>query len=426
MHTKRLIAALLLGIFCVGAAACGGEEHEYVLVEGTDATCTEAGVCTHYHCNGCGKDFAYEDRTEELETVTIPPLGHDYSVPVTNRASCTEPGTVECVCRRCGNVERTQLAAGEHLFRSYITEPTCLKEGQSYRICLMCGYSEKVVLPATGKHEFNTQNVCTLCNLRCVPSAGLKYEMLYDNGMQVGYKVSCGRASGNIVVPYYYDSLPVLEVANDGFFGENITGFICYAPLRTIGDRAFMSCEKLPSFTFPDTLVRIGEEAFSSCASLTSISIPDSVTDMGRNAFYLCTKLQVLEIGAGLPVVESFDFWNCEMLSVIRVSEFNRNLKSEGNCLIDRETNTLLLGSSESQIPEGITVIGKNAFYGRRGLTKIVLPGTITQICDFAFCDCVYLNEIEFEGSQEAWDLIEKGTEWNYHTDSEFKVSCTA
>ena len=419
---KILLAALLAGCLTAGLYGCGNGEHQYVFVEGKAATCTEAGVRPHYHCDHCGKDFDVDDRSAELNSLTIEPLGHDFNTPVTSRASCTEPGSAERTCRVCGYVEKTELAAGEHLFRSYITDATCLKEGQSYKVCLICGYSETQVIPATGAHSFGTDNVCKLCNLRCVPSEGLQYEVVYDNGMQVGYRVSCGDAEGSIVIPYYHESLPVLEVADEGFAGEPITGLVCYAPLRTIGERAFMNCRKLSSVTLPDTLEKIEAEAFSTSA-ITSISIPDSVKEIGGYTFYQCDMLKIVEVGAGLQSVGEYDFWNCGQLTVINVSEDNQALSSTGNCLIVRATETLIAGGVESVIPEDVKVIGKAAFIGRRGMKKIVIPKSVVKISDYAFRDCADLVEIQYEGSQADWELIEKGTEWDAHTDSECKVT---
>lgn len=425
MKTRKLVVILLSVILCFGLVACKKGEHRLLFVEGKAATCTEPGEKAHYHCTICEKDYSAEDSSEEIADVVIPALGHDFADPVSSRTVCTEPGTAEYTCRRCRTVETKELAAGEHLFRSYITEPTCVKEGQSYKVCLICGYSETETLPATGDHLFNTENVCTLCNLRCVPSEGLVYDEIHDNGLLVGYAVSCGAASGNIVVPYYHDSLPVLEIAENGFFEKELTGLVSYAPLRAIGDCAFKNCIRLPSFKLPDTLKSIGKEAFYSCATLTELSIPDSVQTLGGSAFSQCSNLKTLQIGAGLQGVGSDVFWNCASLSSIRVSKGNKALKSENDCLIERATDTLLLGGSGSAIPETVKVIGANAFFGRTELKKIVVPRSVVQICDYAFRDCTYLNELQYEGPQSAWEQIRKGTEWDLNTGEDFKVTFT-
>lgn len=427
MKRRRMIyflaGIILAGSMGLGLSACGEEKHDFVYVPEEEASCTEEGTCAHYHCNICGKDFSFEGTYIEQSSLSTPPRGHEYSAPITTRKSCTEPGTVERTCKKCGYVEKTVLVAGEHVFRSYITDPTCIKDGQNYRVCLMCGFSKTEVIPATGVHVFGQDNVCTLCNLRCVPSEGLEYETVIDEGMQVGYRVKCGTAEGDIVIPYYYESLPVLEIAKEGFAEKPITGVVCYAPLRVIGERAFFNCRKLSSVNLPNTLETIGSEAFSSCIALTRISLPDSLKELGGSSFYQCEALKTLEVGAGLKDVGELDFWNCSYLSVINVSEENPYLRSEGNCLIKRDTDTLIVGGCESVIPGNVKVIGANAFLGRREIKKIVIPKSVTKICDFAFRDCLELREVQYAGTQSEWEQVEKGAEWSLHTSSEFHVT---
>lgn len=245
MFWKKLIAALLIAGCCLPFAACKKEEHDLVLVEGRMPTCTEPGVRIHYHCAECGKDFAFDNQDISLSSVEIPALGHDFSLPVANRPSCTDAGKAERTCGRCGYVEETELPAGSHIFRSYTTAPTCIKPGRIFRVCIVCGETQTEVIPETGKHEFQENNVCKLCNLRCIPSEGLLFEAIVDRGIQVGYRVSRGTATGEIIVPYYYDALPVLEVKAEGFAESEITAFISYAPLRSIGAGAFRGCKQL-------------------------------------------------------------------------------------------------------------------------------------------------------------------------------------
>ncbi|MDB4660723.1 leucine-rich repeat domain-containing protein, partial [bacterium] len=46
-------------------------------------------------------------------------------------------------------------------------------------------------------------------------------------------------------------------------------------PVTSIGGFAFFMCDKLTSFTIPDSVTSIGNQAFYDCTSLKSITIPN-------------------------------------------------------------------------------------------------------------------------------------------------------
>ena len=50
-------------------------------------------------------------------------------------------------------------------------------------------------------------------------------------------------------------------------------------------------------------------------------------------------------------------------------------------------------------IPNGVTTIGKYAFYGCSSLTSVTIPNSVTSICDNAFRDCSGLTSIEIPNS---------------------------
>ena len=143
--------------------------------------------------------------------------------------------------------------------------------------------------------------------------------------------------------------------------------------VTSIGEDAFRCCENLTSITIPSSVTSIGEWAFNGCSSLTSITIPSSVTNIGEGAFYGCESLTQIKVDSGNPVYDSRD--NC-------------------NAIIETKSNTLIAGCASTIIPNSVTSIGKQAFWGCKSLTSITIPSSVTSIGDMAFCCCSSLTSI--------------------------------
>lgn len=54
-------------------------------------------------------------------------------------------------------------------------------------------------------------------------------------------------------------------------------------------------------------------------------------------------------------------------------------------------------------IPEGVTVIGKGAFYSCRELTTVTLPVSVDSIAEYAFFDCTAMTAVYYDGTTEQW-----------------------
>ena len=128
----------------------------------------------------------------------------------------------------------------------------------------------------------------------------------------------------------------------------------------------------------PEGVTSIEDDAFDGCSWLTSVIIPASVTSIGEDAFLDCGELTSIEVDALNPVY-----------------------RSENNCLIEKETNTLVLGGKTAVIPSdgSVTSIGDSAFCGRSGLTSITIPDSVTSIGDFAFSGCNGLTSVTIPDS---------------------------
>ena len=66
--------------------------------------------------------------------------------------------------------------------------------------------------------------------------------------------------------------------------------------------------------------------------------------------------------------------------------------------------------------PKGITTINQIGLNYFQNLRTIVIPEGVTSIGDYAFRDCKSLKTINYTGTEEQWNAISKGTDWNYET----------
>lgn len=85
----------------------------------------------------------------------------------------------------------------------------------------------------------------------------------------------------------------------------------------------------------------------------------------------------------------------------MKVEDGNIVYDSRDNCnaIIEKSTNTLLFGCMNTIIPNSVTKIGKEAFYGCAYMTSITIPNNIISIGENAFTNCSGLLRI-FSGIQ--------------------------
>lgn len=123
--------------------------------------------------------------------------------------------------------------------------------------------------------------------------------------------------------------------------------------------------------------------------------IPDGIEEFKYKAFENCENLKHLRIPASLRKFNYSSFIDCQGLETIQVDEKNPYFDSRNDCnaLIETNTNTLCLGSKKTIIPDGVTMIGANAFIHSK-IKSIVIPNSVTEIDSYAFFACKNLKEV--------------------------------
>ena len=158
--------------------------------------------------------------------------------------------------------------------------------------------------------------------------------------------------------------------------------------IEIIGKKAFCDCTELRKIVIPDSVKEIGFYTFAS-SGLETITISDNVQKIGAGAF--CeSALESVKIGAGVHTINARAFARCDNLTTIIVSEHNPKYDSRDNCnaIIFTAKRELVVGCKSTIIPEGVELIGDNAFESCI-FKNIIIPEGVYVIgaCAFEYSD---------------------------------------
>ena len=207
------------------------------------------------------------------------------------------------------------------------------------------------------------------------------------------------------------------------------------AGLKYICDSAFGYCWFSEDVVIPSSVVKIGSGAFSFALKGTAnikfengiqlkeierltfygcefetFTLPSSVELIGDGAFLECRNLKSFSIHSNVRSIGENPFRGCDSLVELTVDINNSAYLGEGNCIVEKESKTLIAGCSETVIPTNGSVIkiGSYAFNNCCNLRRISIPDSVIWIGEFAFNVCQSLSNIEISGNSSL-EKIEKG-----------------
>ena len=225
---------------------------------------------------------------------------------------------------------------------------------------------------------------------------------VYQTADEKGFElcvVDKTKAQGKLIVPSFINGKAVVGIRANGFYEcTGLTGLILPDTVEYIDVNAFGGCEELTRVRWSAGLRKINSGAFD-CTGLETLVLPEGVTFLGGNAFghaklkSVSLPSTVAKMTATNEKSDANPFAFCENLEEIYVAEGNKAYKSDGNCVMRREDNTLVAGCKKSKIPSYTEHIGRSAFQGA-ALESVALPEGVTSIGNFAFGDNDRLKEI--------------------------------
>ncbi len=252
-----------------------------------------------------------------------------------------------------------------------------------------------------GLTEFNATAFSECPNLSEIvfaednPSYCSEDGIVYSKDTSVLVKVPVGKDLTSFSIPN-----SVTTIGSYALSELSLNSFEIPEGVTTIDEYAFAYCFALSSVTIPNSVKAIGEYAFAECSGLSSVNIPDGVTTIGNNAFSYCEKLTSVTIGSGLTEFNAKIFSKCPSLSEIIFAEDNPNYMSEDGIVYSKDMSVFVqlpLGkqSTSFSIPNSVTSIADNAFYGCSSLTSVEIPDGVKTIGEYAFYKCEGLSSID-------------------------------
>ncbi|MBO4539450.1 MAG: leucine-rich repeat protein [Clostridia bacterium] len=172
------------------------------------------------------------------------------------------------------------------------------------------------------------------------------------------------------------------------------------------------------SVEIPAGTQTILKKAFYGNVYITEVTIPASVKTIGESAFEGCTALKTVTFTgvSNLDVIETAAFKDCSSLqNIVLPSKLTR---IEGQAFEATKITTVVLDNDGKEtdggftIPDTVTYIGEDAFYGVTTLTYLTLGASLTYIGKGAF----NTNYTSLSGSTELGILYK--VIWNASADT--------
>ena len=254
-----------------------------------------------------------------------------------------------------------------------------------------------------------------------IPITGIAdYAFQYKQSLT---KVVIGDTMGSIGAQAFYRCDSLVEAS----LGRNVTN---------IDDSAFLYCTKLtgitvdaanPSFstpggvlydktqeklvTFPaglggayavpTSVKTFGDSAFAYSA-VNQVTVGDGITNLGGMVFYSCASLTNLMLGKNLVGIEINPLQGCYRLESITVDEGNPAYSTVDGVLFDKLRTKLIKfpagRGGTYKIPDSVTQIAFQGFYGSPNITSVTIPASVTNIGYNAFALSQNLATVYFGG----------------------------
>lgn len=165
---------------------------------------------------------------------------------------------------------------------------------------------------------------------------------------------SCSSVDVKIEVPSEINGMPVTRLYTSAFEGSTAEEIIIPESVKTIDKLVFYGCSYLKNLTI------------------------NGAETIGESAFVMCDALENITISGNCKTIEGDEpFLSCPLLQSINVTDGDGEYSSENGILYNKDKSKLL------------------AYPSSKSDKKFIVPDSVKEIGMSAFCNNLYLEEIE-------------------------------
>lgn len=204
--------------------------------------------------------------------------------------------------------------------------------------------------------------------------------------------------------------------------------FAADGELSAVGYKVFAECGSLKNITIPSFVKAVDFHAFDACGAVEVATMPAAfirslanakdkdgnsnvktltITEGSVDCYYIrdMKNLETLTIGKYVTDIDNKVFEGCSNLKNITVDAENAKYCSKNNCIIEKDTKTLILGCGNTdEIPEDVEIIKSYAF-SHSAIKSVSIPAGV-KVEAFAFSYCTQLDEIRVEGDGKVGEAV--------------------
>ena len=182
--------------------------------------------------------------------------------------------------------------------------------------------------------------------------------------------------------------------------------------VRRIGEAAFAYCD-LTKVTVSEGIEEIGDSAFAGCAKLVKAELPSSLNSVGNAVFSYCAALEDISVDSEN---KSFVFSKGMLYSADGKNLYWVSGKAGSSLKVPAGTVKIMPYAFEGNkkvkkvvMQEGLTTIGKGAFFDCSSLTKAQIPSSVSKIDGNPFMYCSSLTKIKVSSKNSSYSSTKAG-----------------
>ena len=238
----------------------------------------------------------------------------------------------------------------------------------------------------------------------------LEYWVNEDNTVTIS---KCAKEVAEVNIPSEIEGATVTEIDGDAFFKcVDLKKVTIPSTVTSIGYNTFLGCTSLENIVVDsENKNYISEDGvlfnkskteliqYPAAKSGVSYTIPSSVSKIDGCAFKYTQNVKTINVPQQTTSIAAGAFSNSVNLEAIKVDENNLYYTSDNGVLFNKDKSELVAYPAKKSdtsytVPESVTYIQAQAFYGCTNLTSVSLTDNVYNMGSSVFSDCTNLTDV--------------------------------